>query len=142
MVKSLIYLDGGCSGVSQLRCKNDYRGKYEIGVEKCSLLQARTSSVQHISERYSAETLTLLQNDVVGEELRVFFGDNPKRVEGNYMDQTIMSIARFDVFLATLISSLVREEKRGGQLQKKYADMYQKMVKAATSHIIVNAGGF
>lgn len=63
-----------CSGVSQLRSRNDDDGEDEITVKDRSPSQTGKSAVRSTSERDGADTLAMLKNDVVQEASRVFFG--------------------------------------------------------------------
>lgn len=67
-----------CSDVSQVRCRNDFGEEDEIKVEDRSSSLTENSAVLRASERASVETLSLLLNDVAGEELRQFLGCNSK----------------------------------------------------------------
>lgn len=67
-----------------------------IKVEDSSSPQTGKSAVQHTTEGDSTERLSLLRINVAGELLQVIFGCSPNRMDGNYVEETIMSIYRFD----------------------------------------------
>lgn len=88
--------------------------KDEIQEEERSSLQSRVPAVSVSSAGESSETLKLFQNDVERRILREFFGYNPKRKTGRYVDCIIMSICRLDARSATGIRCLVVRKKCGG----------------------------
>lgn len=63
--------------------------------------------------------------------------------EGNCCEvgRTMMWLARIDVWMATGVTCLLENGKKGGHLQKLCSDSYASMFTLAVKHIIVNLGG-
>lgn len=55
----------------------------------------------------SAETLSLFLNEVGKQVLQNFLGEDPKQMKGSYLESTIMSIARLDVWVAIVVHCFV-----------------------------------
>lgn len=53
-----------------------------------------------------------------------------------------MSLVRFDAWMEAAVSCLLENESCGGYHQKKYADLYLKVMKSVTSHISGNVREF
>lgn len=71
----------------------------------------------------------------------MLLGYNPNWAYGSYVERMNMSTDRFDTWVATVIGCLIEKEKSRYYVQKKYADVYGKMVETATCQMIGNVRG-
>lgn len=72
----------------------------------------------------------------------MFSGYNTKRENGIHVESTIKTITKLDMYVSTVVSSVVEEQRGGSQRQKKYEDAYEEKVEAPTSRIIGNIRNF
>lgn len=121
-----------CADVSVLWFKTDKYEKEEIVIEDWFSLQNRVSTFEDTSAFESDETLTLSRNDVIGELLPEWQCYNPKKNDGRFVKETTMSIVPLDAWVVTMVRYLEQKQNRTKQIQKKYAEMYGRMVEAGT----------
>lgn len=128
-----------CADASSLPFKKGDCEEDQIIVEVRPSLQREVLAVQWYSAGESAETLKLFRNEAVGQELRDFLGYDPKRKQCSKLKGTIMSIARLDACVATVICCPVENEKCGGHRLKEYANTYLRIVQTSTRELVGNA---
>lgn len=64
------------------------------------------------------------------------FGYNLKRKYRSYVGRTIISIARLNIWVATVVFYLPQSEKRRGHGQNEFAATYSRMGDTATMRLI------
>lgn len=132
-----------CTDVSLLQFKSTgCEEEDEIGEREGIYLQSGVSAAADTGADDVGETLALFRNETAKQVFKEFLGYDPKREDGSYVHGTIMSIARLDAWVATVVLCLVEREKRGGQRQKEYADTFGRMLETATKQVIGNIGEF
>lgn len=85
----------------------------------------------------SVETPTLFSNDVARKMLQAFMGYDAKKKDKGYGDGTIMSIARLNSWVKTVVRCLGKWEKSEGHRQKEYGNTYARRVGTATKQLIL-----
>lgn len=88
----------------------------------------------------SVETLILFCNEVQEQVLKCFLGNNPNSKNGNFLEETIMSISRLGVRVATLICYQLENGTYEGQHKKTCLDTNGRMVETGTMQFIRNVG--
>lgn len=117
-----------CADLSLLRSNEGECEEDETVYEEQSSLGDGIPSIRISSAAESAETVTRFQNDVARKVLRESTGYEAKRKDGSYVDATVISIARLDVWVATVIRCSVVRVRYGGYRQKEYGDTYARIV--------------
>lgn len=67
-----------------------------------------------------------------------FFGFNPTRKYGSYVEETSILLARLNARITTVVHRLVKMKKRGGQHQKQFAFAYGRTLNTAPKKSIEN----
>lgn len=72
--------------------------------------------------------------------LRVFLCYIPRQMHENYVKGTILSTARMNKTLKTVVHYLVQKDERGKHHQTDYSDKYVRMVKTVDKHLLGVSG--
>lgn len=87
-------------------------------------------------EKSSVDTFYLFQNVVSRSVLGDFCGYNLRRTDKSFLEGAVMSIARLNASVATVVASSICMENRGGYRLKEYGDAFGKMLEIATKQLI------
>lgn len=90
----------------------------------------------------STETVTLLWNRGGERMLQDFWRYDPKRKVEMYVKGTMMSIARLDISMTTVVYNLLEKEMRERRHQEEYTDTNGKMVETDMKQHIGNVSEF